>query len=364
VNDLSHFVPPPAFRRPISLDRSVPVTGVTPVWFDRCLLVVVSVLLHVAIWVVMTRLDPPQQQAGTEARSIEISLDAGAPPAPEVGPAPAYVPLPTWEAPPELQVPPLAEPLPTEAEPEPAEPLPPWEPPAELQYEPLDEPPPPEPEPVPEPEPEPPPPPEPEPVPEPEPEPPPPEPKPEPPPKPEPKPEPPPKPKPVPKPEPKPAPKPEQTPPAASAPPPSPPAPAAPAAAPTAPVGAPADRAVGPPLPAAAKAGAPVVGPSALTPPTEKITPAHTRADYLKNPEPEYPSIARRRGWEGTVQLRVRVLENGKPDTIEMVKSSGKEALDEAAIAAVRRWTFVPAKRGEQAVVSSVIVPVTFKLRK
>jgi len=64
------------------------------------------------------------------------------------------------------------------------------------------------------------------------------------------------------------------------------------------------------------------------------------------------------------VQLRVRVLADGKPDTVELVKSSGKDALDEAAVAAVKRWTFVPAKRGDQAVVSSVIVPVTFKLRK
>ena len=139
--------------------------------------------------------------------------------------------------------------------------------------------------------------------------------------KPAPKPVPKPKPKPVPKPVPKPAPKAVEQPPA-------PPQPAAPAA---------------PPAPA-------------------PVTPASANAGYLKNPAPEYPALAHRRGWEGTVLLRVHVLASGKPGEIQLQKSSGRQALDDAALAAVKRWSFVPAKQGEVAQDGWVSVPIEFKI--
>jgi protein TonB len=36
--------------------------------------------------------------------------------------------------------------------------------------------------------------------------------------------------------------------------------------------------------------------------------------------------------------------------------------LDESAIDAVEKWKFIPAKRGETPIASSVIVPIIFKL--
>ena len=36
-------------------------------------------------------------------------------------------------------------------------------------------------------------------------------------------------------------------------------------------------------------------------------------AAYLKTPAPDSPSLAQRRGWEGTVLLRVHVLASGMP---------------------------------------------------
>ncbi|UUQ67385.1 energy transducer TonB [Pseudomonas fuscovaginae UPB0736] len=133
-----------------------------------------------------------------------------------------------------------------------------------------------------------------------------------------------PKPKPVPKPEPKPVPKPVE-------PPPAPPQPAAPPAPPA------------PPAPA-------------------PVTPASANAAYLKSPAPEYPSLAQRRGWEGTVVLRVQVLASGKPGEIQIQKSSGRQQLDDAALAAVKRWSFVPAKQGDVAQVGWVSVPIDFKI--
>lgn len=113
-----------------------------------------------------------------------------------------------------------------------------------------------------------------------------------------------------------------------------------------------------PPAPAPVAAPAPPA-PSAPAP----VTPPSANAAYLKNPAPEYPQMAQRRGWEGTVVLRVEVLPSGKPGQIQIQTSSGRDALDAAALAAVKRWSFVPAKQGDVAQAGWVSVPIDFKLR-
>lgn len=60
--------------------------------------------------------------------------------------------------------------------------------------------------------------------------------------------------------------------------------------------------------------------------------------------------------------LRVHVLASGGPSEIQVQTSSGREALDQAAIKAVQRWKFVPAKRGDVAQDGWVSVPIDFKL--
>lgn len=113
-----------------------------------------------------------------------------------------------------------------------------------------------------------------------------------------------------------------------------------------------------PPQPVAAPAPAAPPAPPAPKP----VTPASASAGYLKNPAPQYPSVALRRGWEGTVLLRVHVLSSGKPGEIQIQKSSGREQLDDAALAAVKRWSFVPAKQGDVALNGWVSVPIDFKI--
>ena len=118
------------------------------------------------------------------------------------------------------------------------------------------------------------------------------------------------------------------------------------------------------PVEAPPPAPAPVAAPAPPAPPAPApVTPASANAAYLKNPAPEYPQMAQRRGWEGTVLLRVEVLPNGKPGQIQLQKSSGRDALDAAALAAVKRWSFVPAKQGDVAQAGWVSVPIDFKLR-
>ncbi|MBS4051517.1 MAG: energy transducer TonB, partial [Methylomonas sp.] len=94
----------------------------------------------------------------------------------------------------------------------------------------------------------------------------------------------------------------------------------------------------------------------------EQFTEANFRANYAHNPKPDYPSIARSRGWQGKVTLRVAVSAEGHSEAVAVEYSSGHEILDDSAIAAVRQWQFVPARRGETAVASSVLVPIIFTL--
>lgn len=51
----------------------------------------------------------------------------------------------------------------------------------------------------------------------------------------------------------------------------------------------------------------------------------------------EYPLIARRRGWEGTVWLAFTVAPDGGLERIHVARGSGYDALDHAAIVALRR---------------------------
>lgn len=115
--------------------------------------------------------------------------------------------------------------------------------------------------------------------------------------------------------------------------------------------------------PPQAVAPAPQPTPPVPTPAPVKETPPSATAGYLHNPAPEYPALALRRNWEGTVLLRVRVLPNGRPGDIQIQQSAGRSQLDEAAVAAVRRWSFVPAKKGDQAIEGWVTVPIDFKIR-
>jgi protein TonB len=84
---------------------------------------------------------------------------------------------------------------------------------------------------------------------------------------------------------------------------------------------------------------------------------------YLKNPSPEYPHAARRRGYEGTVMMEVFVDREGKVRDLRLVQSSGHAMLDRAAMRAVKGWRFEPAKQGEEKVDMWVKVPLTFRLK-
>lgn len=122
--------------------------------------------------------------------------------------------------------------------------------------------------------------------------------------------------------------------------------------------------------PEASPSPSPVVVPAAPTTPPVAAPPAPVQAtqprfdaDYLDNPKPPYPPLARRMGEQGRVVLRVRVTPDGAAGEVLLHASSGSPRLDESALATVRRWKFVPARRGVEAVAAWVHVPIVFTLK-
>ena len=77
---------------------------------------------------------------------------------------------------------------------------------------------------------------------------------------------------------------------------------------------------------------------------------------------PEYPPSRRRLGIEGAVRLRVLVDERGRAEQVLLLRTSGDDVLDEAAVAAVRHWRFEPARRDGQPTRAWATVPITFRL--
>jgi protein TonB len=137
---------------------------------------------------------------------------------------------------------------------------------------------------------------------------------------------------------------------------------------------APADPATGPPGATHAEATAHVAAryepvrraavaatsPSASS--TARITqPARPRGGYQVRPA--YPEAARRAGAQGTTVLRVHVEADGSLHEVQGLQSAGHAALDQAAVEAVTRWRFDPARSGSDAVAVWVLVPVEFRIK-
>lgn len=112
----------------------------------------------------------------------------------------------------------------------------------------------------------------------------------------------------------------------------------------------------------AAPAPVAVAAEPASPPAEEPVTEPKGYAGYLRNPAPEYPVAAQKRGLEGKVILKVHVLASGQPDSVTVAKSSGHPLLDEAALKAVTQWAFAPARRGATPIDGWVQVPLNFRI--
>lgn len=75
-----------------------------------------------------------------------------------------------------------------------------------------------------------------------------------------------------------------------------------------------------------------------------------------------YPRWAVQEGWEGTFMIATEVLKTGEVGRWKVMESTGYPLLDEAAVRAVHRWKFHPARERGESIVSCIQIPIHFKL--
>lgn len=82
----------------------------------------------------------------------------------------------------------------------------------------------------------------------------------------------------------------------------------------------------------------------------------------LRNPKPPYPPQSRRLGEQGRVVVRVLVGPDGLAQRGQIHQSSGHTRLDQAALATVLQWRYVPGRRAGVPEAMWFDVPVNFVL--
>lgn len=68
-------------------------------------------------------------------------------------------------------------------------------------------------------------------------------------------------------------------------------------------------------------------------------------ADYLNNPRPPYPVLSKRLREQGKTVVRALIGTDGQATQATVKTSSGFSRLDEASVATVLKWRYVPGKR-------------------
>lgn len=108
----------------------------------------------------------------------------------------------------------------------------------------------------------------------------------------------------------------------------------------------------------------PVAKPAAIATAGAAVAPAiaQTAPTTIAQTMPVYPSVARRRGFQGVVVVTVEVAADGVAQSVVVQRSSGHPVLDSAAVSAVSNWRFTPARRAGQAVRATLEVPIRFRL--
>ena len=97
--------------------------------------------------------------------------------------------------------------------------------------------------------------------------------------------------------------------------------------------------------------------------PRVKFIPFDDPPQPLSRIRPVYPEIAQEAGIEGTVVVQVFVDKKGRVKDTVILKGIPNTGLDEAAISAIRKTRFRPAKQRERPVGVWISIPVNFRLK-
>jgi protein TonB len=84
---------------------------------------------------------------------------------------------------------------------------------------------------------------------------------------------------------------------------------------------------------------------------------------FLHREMPVYPLMARKLGREGKVVLRLTIDKNGNLQNVEVIDGAGY-GFTEAAVEAVKKSTFLPAKKDGKPVASRALLPIRFRLER
>jgi protein TonB len=140
----------------------------------------------------------------------------------------------------------------------------------------------------------------------------------------------------------------------------------APVPAPT--VAAPESLPAPPPFQVAAAAAQPVVAAAteaSVADATESlpVVPPMERATARDQPR-SYPALSVSRQEEGRVLLEVYIRADGTVGEVRLLQSSGFRRLDADAMQSVKRWRYVPARRGNQPIPYWYRQPVDYQLQR
>ncbi|ABC33450.1 Periplasmic protein TonB, links inner and outer membranes [Hahella chejuensis KCTC 2396] len=100
---------------------------------------------------------------------------------------------------------------------------------------------------------------------------------------------------------------------------------------------------------------APVMAAAPVSAPPE---PRYQLGD-ANTPKPEYPGLATRRGWQGTVLVELLVDALGVPLKVSIKRSSGYSVLDKQALKTLSGWRLAAVSGGGE---ETIVVPVVFRL--
>jgi len=109
----------------------------------------------------------------------------------------------------------------------------------------------------------------------------------------------------------------------------------------------------------------PVAAPVKKTP-KETAQESATKADKEHPnyaPTPRYPRLARVRGLEGEVIIKVAVNPAGVPVRTSLVRSSGHPVLDKAALEGLKKWRFGPTSKITKTIAFTTQKTVKFQLQ-
>jgi TonB family protein len=84
---------------------------------------------------------------------------------------------------------------------------------------------------------------------------------------------------------------------------------------------------------------------------------------FLHREMPVYPMFARKLGKEGKVVLRLTIDEKGNLLNVEVLEKAGY-GFTEAAVEAVKKSTFLPAKKDGKRIASRALLPIRFQLER